>query len=302
MQVIYKIDVVFLWIYSSIICLIGIIGAISLRNIAFLGLMLLVELIYLFFALKRPYKRSRAVKKEFPQEWKEFLLEHSIFYKNIDETAKRHFERDMQIFLSNFSIEGTRRQLVDMETKLLVASGVATLLNGRPSWEPPFQDGVVIYPGERFNRHYQTGKGNFAGQASYHGPLILTEGGLEQSVKHPHDGYNVIYHEMAHYFDFEDGSAEGIPAARMGSQKLYTWKNIFLKEWQKAMQGRSFLRSYAGKNEAEFFAVATESFFEKPWEMKEKNPELYDALKDFFNIDTINIIKPTITSLEMNDE
>lgn len=291
MQVIYKIDLIFYWIYSTIILIIGIIGAIYLNNIIFLTFMLLVELIYLYFALKRPYKRSRAVKQKFPEEWKEFLSIHSVFYKNISKAAREMFERDVKIFLSDFSIDGIRRQEVNIETKLLVTSCVVALLHGRPFWEPPFKDGVVIYPGDRFNRHYQTGKGNFAGMASYNGPLILTEGGLEESFKHPHDGYNVIFHEMAHYFDFEDGSAEGIPAARMVSQKLYAWKNVFLKEWQKALIGHSFLRPYAGKNEAEFFAVATESFFEKPWEMLEENPALYSALKDFFNLDTVKILK-----------
>jgi Mlc titration factor MtfA (ptsG expression regulator) len=290
MQIISKLDVVFLWVWSSIILLIGIIGAVSTGNLAVLGLFAGVELIYLFFALKRPYRRTRAIKKPFPREWKEFLMEHSPFYRNIDKEAKQRFERDVRIFLNEFSIEGTRRRETDMDTKLHVAAGIATMLHGRPDWEPPFVDGVVIYPGNVFDRNYRSGKGRYAGMATHHAPLILTEGALEDSTRNPHDGYNVVFHETAHYFDFEDGQAEGIPAARMKPQKWYSWKNVFTREWQKVVRGRSFLRDYAGTNEAEFFAVAVESFFEKPWEMKEKNPELYDALKDFFNIDTYEIL------------
>ncbi|HLP44450.1 MAG TPA: zinc-dependent peptidase, partial [Candidatus Kapabacteria bacterium] len=104
-----------------------------------------------------------------------------------------------------------------------------------------------------------------------------TRASLEESSKNPSDGYNVIYHEMAHYFDQAGAS---IP-----------WRELFAGEWRKASAGRSFLRDYAGINEAELFAVATEAFFEKPWEMKEQSPELYEALKTFFNIDTVKILK-----------
>ena len=283
MQVIYKIDVVFLWIYSAIILLIGLAGAIALGNIGFLAVTVGVELIYLFFALRRPYRRYRAVQKIFPQEWKTFLARYSLFYRNIDEEGKKRFERDVQIFLSDFSVEGMRRQPMGLETKLLVAAGAAAMLHGRPTWDPPFSDGVIIYPGDRFDRHYQPGKGFYAGMANPKGPLILTEGSLEQGFQEVDDGHNVVYHEMAHYFDFQGAS---IP-----------WEKIFSEEWRKASQGRSFLRPYAGKNEAELFAVAAEVFFENPGEMKHQSPQLYNALKDFFNLDTAEILKT-----ETNDE
>lgn len=279
MQVIYKVDIVFLWIYSSIILLIGIIGGVSTGNLLFPAIMLGVEAIYLFFTLRRPYRRRRALNKPFPGEWKTFLEDYSSFYKSIDGEAKERFERDILIFLSDFSIRGTRQGEVDMETRLLVAAGAAALIHGRPDWEPPIPDGVVVYPGERFNRHYQSGRGSYAGMATHRGPLILTEGSLEESFRDPHDGYNVIYHELAHYFDLESGG----PA----------WKDFFTREWQDMFRegGDPFLRSYAGTNEAEFFAVATEAFFEIPREMKERKPKLYNALKEFYNLDTAEIMR-----------
>jgi Mlc titration factor MtfA (ptsG expression regulator) len=276
MQIIYKIDVIFLWIYSAIIMVIGVVGAVSLGNIFFLAGALLIETIYLLLSLRRPYRRRRALKQPFPVPWKTFLTGHSLFYKSLDKIDKKRFEQDVQIFLNDFPIEGTRRQTVDLEAKLLVAAGAAALLHGRPTWEPPFHDGVVIFPGDRFDRHFQPGKGYFAGMATRKGPLLLTEISLEESFKNPYDGYNVIYHEMAHYFDLAGAS---IP-----------WQELFSREWRKASEGRSFLRDYAGTNEAELFAVATEAFFENPWEMKAQSPELYGALKEFFNLDTVRIL------------
>jgi Mlc titration factor MtfA (ptsG expression regulator) len=231
---------------------------------------------HLLLSFRRPYRRYRALKQPFPDYWKAFLAEHSLFFMSLDEIGKKRFEQDVRIFLSDYSIEGTRRQEVGMEAKLLVAAGAAALLHGRPTWEPPFHDGVVIFPGDRFDRHYRPGKGYFAGMATRKGPLLLTETSLQESFKNPYDGYNVIYHEMAHYFDLAGAS---IP-----------WRDLFTEEWRKASEGRSFLRDYAGINEAELFAVATEAFFENPWEMKKQSPELYEALKDFFNLDTVKIL------------
>jgi Mlc titration factor MtfA (ptsG expression regulator) len=290
MQIIYKIDIIFISIYTILILLIGSIFTIASQKLAFLGITLFAEIIYLFFAFKKPYKRFRALKQPMPKEWKQILARCSSFYRNLDEDGKNHFEKDTRIFLSNFSVEGLRRQPVDIKLKLLVASGFAAMLHGRPDWEPPIKDGVLVYPGERFNRDFKIGKGTRAGQAAINSPLIVTEKSLEHSFRNPDDGFNVIYHELAHYFDLEDGHAEGIPSSRMPPEKSQHLKNIIHSEWQKALQGNSFLGTYAGTNEAEAFAVAVEFFFENPSIMNVNNPELYNALKDFFNIDTLSII------------
>lgn len=290
MQVIYKIDIIFILIYSSIILFTGLFLTISSGKAAVLILTGLAEIIYLYFALKKPYKRHKSLKKEFPEEWREFLKMKSLFYRNIDEKSRRQYEQDVQIFLNDFPIEGIKRKELDIETKLLVASGFATMLHGRPYWEPPIKDGVLVYPGRTFNKDYKIGKGNFAGMARTNSPLIISKESLKESFVNPGDGNNVIFHEVAHYFDMEDGRAEGIPSYRMLSGKLNPWKRAIAKEWEKALHGRSFLRPYAGTNEAELFAVATEFFFENPGIMKRKNPELYDLLKDFFNIDTAAVI------------
>ena len=292
MQIIYKIDILFICIYSFLILLVGTVFTIASQNLVFIGVTLVVEIIYLCFALRRPYKRYRALRQTTPKEWKQILTQCSSFYRNLDEEGQQRFERDIRIFLSNFSVEGQRRQPVDIKMKLLVASGFAALLHGRPEWEPPIKDGVLVYPGERFNRDYKIGKGMRAGQAGINSPLIVTEKSLEQSFKNPDDGFNVIYHELAHYFDMEDGRAEGIPSTRMSPEKSQQLKTIIHREWQKALQGHSFLGTYAGTNEAETLAVAVEFFFENPYIVKINNPDLYDALKDFFNIDTIKIMPP----------
>ncbi len=290
MRVVNKIDAIFKGVVAFLVILFGVAVAVVMERLPVVLVSVGVAAIYLTIAFRRNIRRFRAAAKEFPREWRDVLLECSAFYRHCDAEGKRRFERDIQIFLSDFNVKGTRGGELDIRTRLLVAAGIATLIHGRPDWEPPIRDGIVVYPGQRFNRDYESGKGWMAGQASYNGPLIVTKGSLEQSFRDPHDGYNVIFHELAHYFDLEDGTADGVPAF-LPSEGIFAWKEIIYKEWEKVNRGQSFLDAYAGVNEAEFFAVSTEFFFEKPWVMAQKNPGLYNALREFYNLDPIEIFK-----------
>lgn len=250
---------------------------------------LVIIFIYLAMVLKKPFRRLKAVKKPFPAVWRKILENNSPFYRCIGDDGRKRFEKDIQLFLSDFRIEGVAGTEVDLETKLLVAAGISTMIHGRPLWEPPIKDGVVVYPGERFDRDYRSGKGNIAGQASYRGPLIVTKESLKRSFSDPHDGYNIIFHELAHYFDLEDGTADGIPSLGLSAEYVMEWKRLVMQEWKKVREDRSFLDLYAGMNEAEFFAVSSEFFFEKPWVMAEQTPDLYHLLKEFYNLDMVRI-------------
>lgn len=289
MQIIKKIDGFFVGIYSLIIILVAVFLAFASQQYIFFIFGIMIECVYLYFALRRPFKRFKAIKRSLSIEWKEILNQCSSFYRNLDKTDQLKFERNINIFLSDFSVESIRQQAVDIKLKLLVASGFATLLHGHPEWEPPIKDGVLVYPGETFNKDYEIGKGIRAGQATINSPLIVTSESLKQSFKNPQDGFNVIYHELAHYFDMEDGVANGIPSRRLSPENWQIWKKVIHDEWQKAQKGHSILGSYAATNEAETFAVAVEIFFENPLPLYLNNPQLYNLLKDFFNINTLDI-------------
>ena len=136
---------------------------------------LIIEILYLYFSLKKPWRRYKTVRADFPKPWMDFVLKHSQFYKGLEPGEKERFEDNIKIFLSEFSIKGIRGQAVDMELKLLVAIGFATLLHGRPEWEPPLKDGILIYPGTTFDEDYRIGYGEYAGMARINSPLIVTE-------------------------------------------------------------------------------------------------------------------------------
>ena len=77
MKVIYKVDKVFLLIYSVIIVCIGLVPAVYLKNFSYLLIPLGVEALYLYLSLKKPFKRYRNLKAEFPTSSKEFIFDHA---------------------------------------------------------------------------------------------------------------------------------------------------------------------------------------------------------------------------------
>ena len=289
MQSIYKPDRIFILIHSLIILVSGMAVALFSGHPALLILAGAVLALYLGLALRRPLRRRRALRRPFPEGWREFLKRHSPFYSAFDKPGRDSFERDIRFCLSDLRIEGIRNSPVKPELRLLIAMGMATMLHGRPEWEPPVST-VLVYPGERFDGDYRIGRGNFVGQAPRRGPLIVTEESLERSFSDPIDGFNVLYHELAHCFDWEDGFADGIPAARMMSIGIAGWKAILSREWRRVRNGQSILPDYAGTNEAEFLAVACEYFFEAPGKLEGDMPEFYSAMKEFFHLDPVRII------------
>ncbi len=285
MKIIYKNEVIFKLIYFVLISLTGVFISIYSSDRMVTVISILILIIYIPLAFRKEIRRFRLVKRQFPSELLEILGEYSKFYNCLDENGKRKFEKNVNIFLNEHSVRSIRGEETDLRTKVLVATGVATILHGRQEWEPPFTDGVVVYPGETFDPEYNLHKGQIAGMAGDRRPLLVTKEILEKSFKDPDDGYNSLIHEIAHYFDFENPIMSGVPLIGSDKERTEEWLETMEKEREKVNRGKSFLRPYAGSNEAEFFAVATEFFFEKPGEMVAENPKLYELLKGFYNID-----------------
>jgi Mlc titration factor MtfA (ptsG expression regulator) len=164
------------------------------------------------------------------------------------------------------------------------------MLHGRPEWEPPLPDGITVYPGLSFDRNYQVEKGNIAGQAPERGPLLIAEESLIQGFANPNDNHNVLIHELAHFFDREQRKIGGSYRRLSMGQQDDSWAGSLSGEWRKHLQHGSILPDYAALNEAEFFAVACELFFENPRPLHASHPELYGFLQDFFNQDPRQVI------------
>jgi hypothetical protein len=128
------------------------------------------------------------------------------------------------------------------------------------------------------------------GEAHHRGPIILTWDSVRHGGIHPELGHNVVYHEFAHKLDLLDGAVDGTPP--LASRAEYDrWVEVCTREYE-ALRERSqrgeptLLDPYGGTDVGEFFAVATEHFFDTPIELREEHPDLYEVLGRFYRQDT----------------
>jgi len=121
------------------------------------------------------------------------------------------------------------------------------------------------------------------GSASLHGPVVIAWDAALRAARHPERGHNVVYHEFAHKLDMTNGIVNGTPRLTDQSE-MDRWVEVCSAEYHalRAGTGGSLLRDYAGVNPGEFFAVATEIFFDHPCDMEREKPSLYRVLADFY--------------------
>jgi Mlc titration factor MtfA (ptsG expression regulator) len=121
------------------------------------------------------------------------------------------------------------------------------------------------------------------------GVIVLAWDSVRHSARTPDDGYDVVLHEFAHALDFEEGHFNGAPALD-SAQEYRAWARALqpaFEQHQRAVDSgaKTLLDAYGAINPAEFFAVLTETFFERPMELKRKHPGLYDQLRHFYRQD-----------------
>jgi len=127
------------------------------------------------------------------------------------------------------------------------------------------------------------------GESWDRGKVILSWDDVGKDAKNMTSGHNVVLHEFAHQLDFEGGSANGAPLLR-GRGSYQRWAEVLSSEYASLCQRNSsglkdVMDNYGSCNPAEFFAVATEAFFEKPHILQQQHPELYDELREYYCVD-----------------
>jgi Mlc titration factor MtfA (ptsG expression regulator) len=232
-------------------------------------------------------RRRRILAQPFPTEWKAILQREVVFFRALNPGDQKRFRRELQVFLGEKLITGIKMDL-DATTRVLAAASAIIPIFGFPEWEWDQISEVLIYP-DRFDQDFA-----FASSKQRHtlgmvgtGPLnrlmILSKPDLLGGFRNPGDKRNVGLHEFAHLVDKSDGTIDGLPAVGLDRAAIGPWIDLVRRKMEEMRRGDSDINPYGLTNEAEFFAVTSEYFFERPGVMKRKHPELYAMLSRIFN-------------------
>ncbi len=157
--------------------------------------------------------------------------------------------------------------------------------------------GIVVHPSDFHVQRAETGEDGvvhewhdeLAGESWPGGPVVLSWEALDDSGSVAQGGANVVIHEFAHKLDMMAGEADGVPP--LGSRAARErWIEVFDDEFERFCRDidggkETFLDPYAAEHEAEFFAVASEAFFESPNALKRDFPRLYELFRGFYKQD-----------------
>jgi Mlc titration factor MtfA (ptsG expression regulator) len=223
-----------------------------------------------------------------PEDQRKILESDIAFYHSLSKEDKRKFETKVQEFLLNCKITGIETQ-IDQRDKLLVASSAIIPIFGFDNWRYADLHEVLVYP-RRFNLDFETeGAGRsvmgMVGNGYMNGVMILSKPALEHGFKNERDKKNTAIHEFVHLIDKQDGRVDGLPVLLLEKQYAIPWIDMIRQKIDEIYEGRSGINPYGGTSRAEFFAVISEYFFERPRLLKRHHPELYRLLKIIFKQD-----------------
>ena len=249
------------------------------------------------FLVRKYRRRKKILAQPFPEKWEHLLLKKVKYYNMLGQQERSLFKNRMQIFLAEKLITGIETE-VDDRIRVLVAASALIPVVKFPEWEYDNVLEILIYP-SNFNDDFQFGENDSSilGMVGIGSTMILSKPSLLNGFKDPKDKLNVGIHEFMHKIDEKDGCIDGIPAALSNKKIQRQWSGIMRLEMQLMKDGQSDINPYGLTNEAEFFAVAGEYFFEHPEVMERKHPELYNVLTAVFRQDTKTIFKRTVKSL-----
>ncbi|NOK15732.1 zinc-dependent peptidase [Corallococcus carmarthensis] len=233
----------------------------------------------------RTLRRRQLLRRPFPPGWSAYLERHVPFVQELAPEPLQRFLDLLKLFAWEKEFIGAGGLTLTDEIRVVVsATAVRLVLYLDLSYYDRLRE-VIVYP-DAFKLPDRTGV--VLGEAKNWGTVILSWQAVLDGLREPRDGHSTATHEFAHVLDREDGSFDGTPHLRRYSHYA-AWASVMGEHFLKLREGRPLERAvlddYGGLNEAEFFAVATESFFEKSRQMKEKTPDLYEELKRFYGWD-----------------
>ena len=259
-----------------------------------LSLPILIMLGWFYFDKRkiksRELKRIKLQAQPLPDEYVHILQTKFPLYSRLPSDLQRRLTGHMQVFLAEKDIIGRGDFAVTDTVRVLIAAQACLLILNRPgNYYPGFRS-ILVYPEtyvanstHRDGMLQVTATSTRAGESWQRGPVILAWDHVLQGARDSRDGHNVVMHEFAHKLDEENAAMDGLPLLPTPEQ-YKQWSEVlnaeFILQQQKLADGADdVIDSYGATSPAEFFAVVTETFFEKPHQLAHRHPKLYEQFK-----------------------
>jgi Mlc titration factor MtfA (ptsG expression regulator) len=241
-------------------------------------------------------RRERIASRPFPPAWRRLLRRHVPLVARLPARQQLRLKGLMQVFLAEKPILGCRGLKVTDEMRVTIAALACLPLLGAARGLYPELRQVLLYPTafvvDRpvLEAGVQSDQRRvLAGESWSQGQVLLAWDEVRRGASTPGDGHNVVIHEFAHQLDQAGGPANGAPALPT-AEAYRRWSTVMQNEfdalrWRLARGEPGLIDAYGATDPAEFFAVISELFFERPVELAAGHPALYAELRGYYRLD-----------------
>lgn len=241
-------------------------------------------------------RRRRRRQEALPPGWEDVTTSAFSHWALLDEAERTRLTQLMERLLTGKRWEAARGFELTDEVRLVIAAQASLLILGLDIDCYRDVTSIIVHPTTMTTRGPRPGPASgvvtdapmpIVGQAQdRRGPVMIAWDTARANARHPERGHNVVLHEFAHKIDMLGNMVDGTPPLP-DRAALERWVAVCTREYQllRAGQGGDLLRPYAAVNPGEFFAVATEVFFELPVRLRDEKPDLYDVLRGFYRQD-----------------
>jgi len=231
-------------------------------------------------------------KRGLPDGWAGIVEQRVAVWSALDEGERERLEAASDWLLRHKHWEAANGFTLTDEIMVTIAVQAALLVLGLSVDEYREVGAIIVYPTAMQSRGVYAGPvpGTLTdgvvpvlGEAHQdRGPVLLAWDEAEHSARNPGSGHNVVFHEFAHKLDMRDDIIDGTP--RLEREDLDEWVAVCTEAYGALRAGieRPPLQAYGATNPAEFFAVATEAFFDVPTLLEHHEPKLYGVMRHFY--------------------
>jgi Mlc titration factor MtfA (ptsG expression regulator) len=252
------------------------------------------------FGFGKEARRRRIRARPFPKEWLRILDRTVGFFGRLSTADRTELLGHIQVFLAEKRFEGCGGLELTDDIVVTIAGQACLLLLHRKTDYFPELVTILVYPTDYaveesrpIREHiWEEGTGIRSGETGRRmGSMVLAWDAVKFGASDPSDGKNLVLHEFAHQLDFENYLADGVPALPSRADQL-AWREVMRTEFASLRAAEqtgipTLLDTYGATNPPEFFAVATEAFFERPYALRSHHQKLYAQLQSYFQQDPV---------------